>query len=61
MTQDQPDPGVFEKLLERFNFQRAMRVAAYVARFLSNCKTGEKKKATQTVEEIERAKDNWIH
>ena len=60
MTQDQPNPDMFEKLLEKSNFQRAIRVAAYVSRFLSNCRAGKKKRATLTVEEIERAKDDWI-
>ena len=60
VTQDQPCPDQLETVLEKHSLQRALRVTAWVSRFMNNCRQGEKKIGPLTVEEIEEAKNCWI-
>ena len=60
ITQDQPCSDEFEPVLEKHTLQKALRVAAWVSRFINNCKQAEKKIGPLSVKEIEEAKGCWI-
>ncbi len=60
ITQDQPCSDEFEPVLEKHTLQKALRVAAWVSRFINNCKQAEKKIGPLSVKEIEEAKCCWI-
>ena len=60
VSKDEPYTDDFEQLLEKHKLQGALRVTAWIARFLWNCKAENKLAGPLTVMEIQDVKRKWI-
>ena len=58
-TEPTIDPGFMQKLLERFNYQKLLRITAWIKRFKTNC-LGNREKGPLKSEEISSAEFMWI-
>ena len=58
-TEPTIDPGFMQKLLERFNYQKLLRITAWIKRFKTNC-FGNREKGPLKSEEISSAEFMWI-
>ena len=58
-TEPAIDPGFMQKMLERFNYQKLLRITAWIKRFKTNC-FGNREKGPLKSEEISSAEFMWI-
>ena len=59
-TQAQRVADEFDRLLEKHDLHRTLRVCAWILRFTSNCRTKESQRGALTTQEIENARLWWI-
>ena len=59
-TQAQRVADEFDRLLEKHDLHRTLRVCAWIVRFTSNCRTKESQRGVLTTQEIENARLWWI-
>ena len=59
-TQAQRVADEFDRLLEKHDLHRILRVCAWILRFTSNCRTKESQRGALTTQEIENARLWWI-
>ena len=59
-TVDKPDEDALWKLIEKYSCWKAMRVTAWVFRFLLNCIPGKRHIGPLKTREIEGARNHWV-
>ena len=60
MVQTTPEADEFDQLLDRRSLRRALRVGAWLKRFLYNCRNQTKKRGPLVTEELEEVREWWI-
>ena len=61
-TKEEEKNPIVNQLLNKYaSYQKLLRIAAIMRRFIGNCKRKEKQKGPLTTEEIQAAEKYWIH